>query len=227
MKLTSIAIGVLALPLTAQIANDWQADFNVDKKNMGVHGSSPYFNLTPGHVLSFAHGKDTDTLTVLNQTKMIDGVECRVVEDRETKNGRLIELTHDYFAIDAATHDVYYMGEDVDFYKDGQAVGHGEASHSGSWLSGVNGAKFGLMVPGSPKPKQRFYEERAPKVGIGRGEIVAVDENVTTPAGVFDKCVHVVETSPLEKGQRDHKVYCPSIGMVRDGEMLLVKYGAR
>jgi hypothetical protein len=42
---------------------------------------------------------------VLDEIKTIDGVATRVVEDRELKNGRLIELTRDYYAIDAATND--------------------------------------------------------------------------------------------------------------------------
>jgi cytoskeletal protein CcmA (bactofilin family) len=38
---------------------------------------------------------------------MVDGVETRVVEDRETRNGQLIELTRDYYAADRVTGDVY------------------------------------------------------------------------------------------------------------------------
>lgn len=224
MKHTWIAFGFLAaaVTLTAQTATDWQATFNVDKKNLGVKGSNPYFNLNPGYVLSFAHGKDTNTLTVLSGTKTIDGVECRVVEDREMKNGQLVELTRDYFAIDSVTNDVYYMGEDVDVYKNGKVVGHG-----GTWLSGVKGAKFGLMLPGAPKVGQRFYQEQAPGAAMDRVEVLAVDERVSTPAGTFANCIHVVESNPLEPGLKDHKVYCPSVGLVRDAAMSLVKYGSK
>jgi hypothetical protein len=221
MKPLSIVAMLLAgaAALAAQPAKDFQSVFAVEKKNLGIKGANPYFPLTPGYQLSYAHGKDTDTLTVLNETKMIDGVVTRVVEDRELKNGRLIELTRDYYAIDAATNDVYYMGEDVDVYKNGKVVGH-----EGAWLSGINGAKFGLMMPGTPKAAQKFYQELAPKVGQDRAEILSVDEKITTPAGTFEKCVHVVETSALEKGLHDHKWYAPGVGQVRDAEMLLVKY---
>lgn len=221
MKPLSIVAMLLAgaAALAAQPAKDFQSVFAVEKKNLGIKGANPYFPLTPGYQLSYAHGKDTDTLTVLNETKMIDGVVTRVVEDRELKNGRLIELTRDYYAIDAATNDVYYMGEDVDVYKNGKVVGH-----EGAWLSGINGAKFGLMMPGTPKAAQKFYQELAPKVGQDRAEIISVDEKITTPAGTFEKCVHVVETSALEKGLHDHKWYAPGVGQVRDAEMLLVKY---
>jgi hypothetical protein len=145
-----------------------------------------------------------------------------VVEDRELKNGKLVELTRDYYAIDSATNDVYYMGEDVDVYKNGKVV-----SHEGAWRAGVNGAKFGLMMPGTPKAGHKFYQEQAPGVGMDRAEILSVDEKITTPAGTFEHCVHTVETSALEKGLHDHKWYAPGVGQVKDTEMLLVKYPGR
>ncbi|HJZ96939.1 MAG TPA: hypothetical protein VKE70_10575 [Candidatus Solibacter sp.] len=217
--LIPLALFVLA---AQHVKDDWQKDFPVDKKNLGVKGNNPYFNLSPGYVLSYAHGKDTDTLTVLNETKMIDGVETRPVEDRETKNGNVTEVTRDYYAIDSKTNDVYYFGEEVDVYKNGKVV-----SHEGTWLSGVNGAKFGLMMPAAPKVGQKFYQEQAPKVGMDRIEILSTTEKVTVSAGTFENCVHVRETSPIEKGLKDEKWYAPGVGQVRDAEMPLVKYGMK
>jgi membrane dipeptidase len=188
-------------------------------RNLGVVGSNPYFPLTPGYQLSFKHGSETDTVTVLAETKRIDGVETRVVEDREMKNGQLVELTHDYYAIDSLSSDVYYFGEDVDVYKNGKVAGH-----EGAWRSGVNGAKYGLMMPGAPKPGHRFNQENAPRVAEDGAEIVSVSEKVATPAGTFDNCVHVLETSPMEKRMRDHKWYAPRVGLVKDGNMALVEY---
>ena len=224
-KVAEICIGLLLAgvgTLAAQTAKDFQSVFTVDKKTLGVKGANSYFNLTPGYTLAYRHGKDTDTLTVLNETKIIDGVETRVVEDRELKNGQLIELTRDYYAIDSVTNDVYYFGEDVDVYKNGKVVGH-----EGAWLSGVNGAKFGMMMPGTPKAGQKFYQEVAPGVGMDRFEILSVSEKIPTPAGTFEKCIHVVESSELEKGLHDHKGYAPRVGQVKDAEMLLAKYGEK
>jgi hypothetical protein len=209
--------------LSAQTAkDDWQKDFPVNKTNLGVKGSNPYFNLTPGYVLSYAKGNETDTLTVLNETKLIDGVETRPVEDRETKNGKVTEVTRDYYAIDAQTGDVYYFGEEVDVYKNGKVSGH-----EGTWLSGMKGAKFGLMMPAQPKKGQKFYQEQAPGVGMDRIEILSVEEKITVPAGAFDRVVHVQETSPIEKGLKDHKWYAPAVGQVKDAAMPLVKYGMK
>lgn len=215
----SIVLALLG-SAAAQTTKDYQSVFPVDHKTLGTKGSNPWFPLTPGYQLSYQHGKDTDTLTVLNETKVIDGVETRVVEDREMKNGNLVELTRDYYAIDSATNDVYYFGEDVDVYKNGKVT-----SHEGAWLSGVKGAKFGLMMPGQPKPGQRFYQERAPGVGMDRVEIMSDHETVTTPAGTFEKCIHIAESSPLDKGLHSHKWYASGVGQVKDDEMVLVKQG--
>jgi hypothetical protein len=199
-------------------AGDWTSSFPVDKKNLGPTGSNPYFILTPGHRLHYRQGKNALITTVLAETKMLDGVEARVVEDRETRNGQLVELTRDYYAADRVTGDVYYFGEDVDEYKNGKLTGHG-----GAWLSGVKGAKFGLMMPGRIQAGLKFYQEQAPGVGMDRAELVAAGQTVTTPAGTFKNCVHFKETSAIEKGMSDHKWYAPGVGMVQEGEFVLVK----
>ena len=49
---------------------------------------------------------------------------------------------------------------------------------------------------------------------------------VTTPAGTFEKCVRVVETTPLEPGQTV-KIYCPGVGLVTDNVVSLVEFGSR
>jgi hypothetical protein len=214
---SALILGTAAV-LLAQTGG-WQKEFPVDKARLGTKGDNPYFNLTPGYRLEYQHGDEADVLTVLDETKLIDGVETRVVEDRETRKGQVVELTKDYYAIDSSTNDVYYFGEEVDAYKNGKIAGH-----EGTWLSGVKGAKFGLMMPASPKPGQKFYQELAPRVGMDRVQVVSVAESVVTPAGSFDNCVHVVETSPIEKGLHDHKWYARGIGQVKDGSMLLVRW---
>ena len=222
MRNTIMTIGLVLANLTTLVADDFQSVFNVDKKTLGVKGSNPYSNLTPGYTLEYQQGNLADTLTVLNETKMIDGVETRVVEHREFKNGKLFEVTRDYYAIDAATNDVYYFGEEVDVVKNGKVV-----DHKGTWLSGEKGAKFGLMIPASPKAGQKFYQELAPGVGMDRIEVLSIDEKITTPAGTFAKSIHVLETSPIEKSLRDHKWYVSGVGQVKDGDMILTKYGIK
>ncbi len=196
-------------------SGDWRADFAVNKKDLSATGTNPYFVLTLGFRLYYEKGKNALTTTVLNETKVIDGVETRAVEDREMKNGQAVELTRDYYAMDSNTKDVYYFGEEVDIYKNGKVVGH-----EGSWLSGVKGAKFGMMMPGAVQVGQKFYQEQAPGVGMDRAEVLAVAG--TTPAGTFKNCVHTNETSAIEKGS-EQKWYAPGVGIVKDPEFVLTR----
>ena len=134
---------------------------------------------------------------------MVDGVETRIVEEREEKDGQLTEVSRNYFAIDKTTKDVYYFGEDVDMYKDGKVV-----NHDGSWLAGVNDAKFGMMMPGKPKVGDKFYQELSPKVAMDRCEIVALDGEIETPLETFKYCLCMKETSELESGAGENMVCC-------------------
>ena len=218
----AITIGLMLMGLTMLAADDFQSAFGVDKKTLGVKGSNPYFNLMPGYRMEYQNGSAVDIITVLEETKVIDGVETRAVEHRESKNGKLAEVTRDYYAIDSLTNDVYYFGEEVDVIKNGKVV-----DHKGTWLAGQKGAKFGLMMPAAPQAGQKFYQELAPGVAMDRVEIISVEEKLTTPAGTFEKCVHVRETSPLERLLRDSKWYASRVGQVKDGKMALVKYGAK
>jgi len=175
-------------------------------------------SLDPGRKLVLVDGKDTLTITVLDETKVVDGVKTRVVEERETKHGRLDEVSRNYFAFDKATGDIYYFGEDVDTY---DAKGN-IAGHEGSWLSGVNGARFGLMMPGKPIVGDRYYQEMAPSLAMDRAEVVALGKKVKVPAGTFKNCLKTKESSDLEAGVED-KLYAPGVGLLKDGGFRLAK----
>jgi hypothetical protein len=48
---------------------------------------------------------------------------------------------------------------------------------------------------------------------------------VTVPAGTFEDCVLVLETTPLEPGAETEKTYCPGVGLVIDDVVELIEYG--
>ncbi|MGQ0835199.1 MAG: hypothetical protein ACT4O5_09815 [Gammaproteobacteria bacterium] len=49
---------------------------------------------------------------------------------------------------------------------------------------------------------------------------------VEVPAGLFQGCVEIEETSPLEPGQTSTKIYCPDVGLVVDNDLeLIAVYG--
>jgi len=202
----------------------WADTFAVDKKDFVSAGSNTYFRLEPGYRLKLEGREGLSRVTlliiVLEETKLVDGVETRIVEERESKGGKLVEVSRNYFAFNTADRGVYYFGEEVDIYKNGKIV-----DHEGAWESGKNGAKFGLMMPGKVSLQARYYQEVAPKVAMDRAEIVSVEETLKTPAGEFKNCLKVVETSPLEPFARESKVYAPGIGIIKDASLLLVEYG--
>lgn len=187
----------------------WTADFSREKPDLVATGRNPYFILEPGYVLVLEKGDARLTVTVKNETRKIDGVECRVVEERETEGGRVVEVSNNYFAISRRNNSVYYFGEDA----------------GGAWLSGKKEARFGLMMPGLPLVGARYYQEIAPGTAMDRAEIVSVGAAVDTPAGRFQNCLRVEETSPLEPGNKEYKCYAPGIGLVQDGPLKLVRHG--
>jgi hypothetical protein len=226
--LKGIQISTLAVTLAlaggcqesaGKVAATWQTDFVARVTDLESAGRNQYFLLEPGYSLEYGNGSETLVITVLNATKVVDGVVTRIVEERETKGSQPIEVSQNYFAIDKTNKNVYYFGEDVDMYKNGAI-----ASHEGSWHAGGT-YRFGMMMPGVPKVGQMFYQEMAPRVAMDRAEIVSVSETVPTPAGTFHSCVHTKETSAIEK-VTGSKWYAPGIGLVKDGDMVLTKITA-
>ncbi len=195
----------------------WRDSFPVDRSNLSDTGRNPFFILEPGYRLTLANGKDTLIVTVLDETKVVDGVRTRVVEERETEGGQLAEVSRNYFAIDKVTNDLYYFGEEVDEYKGGKISGH-----EGAWLAGVNGARFGLMLPGKPAVGDRYFQEIAPKVAMDRAEVISVTGGAKVPAGVYNNCLHTRESSAIESGSED-KVYAPGVGLIKDADFVLAK----
>lgn len=200
----------------------WREEFGISKCNLLTTGRNPYFVLEPGFELVLEGGDTKLQITVLDQTKTIDGVVTRVVEEKEWKDGALYEIARNYFAICEQTKDVFYFGEDVDFYENGKVV-----KHDGSWLAGTNGNKAGLIMPGTPKVKMKYYHELAPGVAMDRAEIVSLDETCKTPAGTFSRCMKVKESSAIPLTANEYKYYAPTVGLVRDQDLRLVKYGLR
>jgi hypothetical protein len=195
----------------------WRERFDVSRSDLAPTGNNPWLTIQPGRVLELRNGIDTLTITILDETTTVDGVQVGVLEERETKDGKLAEVSRNFFATDKNTGDVYYFGEDVDNYKGGKVV-----DHESAWRAGEKGARFGLMIPGRPRAGDRFYQEIAPRVAMDRVEIVSTDETVRTPAGTFEHCVHLKETTPLE-GDVSHKWHAPGVGLIKDDEFELAR----
>jgi hypothetical protein len=201
------------------LLQQWTMDFGTDDSELTSTGTNPYFNLTPGYTLDLGSGSEKLSIKVLDETRRIGNVETRIVEERETKDGKPVEISRNYYAISRRTNTVFYFGEDVDIYKDGKVT-----AHEGAWLSGMHGAHYGMMMPGIPLLSARYYQEMAPRVAQDRAEIISLSETVTTPAGEFRNVLKIAETTPLEPG-KEYKYYARGIGLIQDGNLKLVRFG--
>ncbi len=222
MRYGVVAILIAISLFIAGCSSGWSEDIQINKGDLASVGSNPYFKLTPGYTLVF-QGKEKgkvvqNTIKVLDETKTVDGVETRVVEERELADNRLVEVSRNYFAISKSTKTVYYFGEDVDDYDpSGTIIGH-----EGTWHAGIDKAKAGIMMLGSIENGERYYQEIAPKVAMDRAEVISVDETLSVPYGSYKKVIKIEETTPLEPDTKSFKLYAKGIGLIKDGDLLLV-----
>jgi hypothetical protein len=240
MRLLAFHAGALCIVLSqAAVAGNSEPaftdEFPLEDCSFAPSGGNAFFDLTVGRQLYLsnqqcvASGKCDELeelwITVLDETREIvltdDGrkrrIKTRVVEEMETADGELAEISRNFFATCRPSNDVYYFGEDVDIYEDGEIV-----SHDGQWLAGKQRAEPGIIMPDSGfLLGSRYFQELAPGVALDRAEHVAFDLEIQTPAGQFDDCIQVTETSPLEPGHESIKFYCPQVGLVSDGDLIL------
>jgi hypothetical protein len=152
-------------------------------------------------------------ITVLDETHPVMGVTTRVVRDRVTVDGELVEDTLDWYAQDAAGN-VWYFGEEVKDYEDGRVV-----STAGSWEAGVDGVLPGIAMPASPRPGETFRQEYFAGEAEDMFEILAVDASIDTPTGTFTDALLTRDWTPLEPGVAEEKLYVAGIGKVAERQV--------
>jgi len=242
MRSTALAIFVAALAvLLAACGGEDEEPVPVSTDRSFVSGinpedftatiDNPLFPLSSASDLVY-EGEETDPdtgetitirveSTVLSETDIVAGVEVTVVKVDEFEDEELVESTLDYYA-QHRDGSVYYLGERVDDYEDGEIVGH-----HGAWLAGEGENQPGLFMPGNPQAGDEFEQEKAPGVAEDRSTVVAVGQTVTVPAGTFQDCMKTEDFAPLDN-VTEFKYYCPGIGLVReefeDGYLDLVTY---
>ena len=219
---------LLGLPRGVAAQDEFTSSFRLQDCEFEARGANPHFLLEPERQLVY-EGEDEELfITVLEETERIRlpiggrqrTVRTAVVEEREFHDGGLAEISRNFFALCDETSDLYYFGEEVDIYEDGEIV-----SHEGAWRAGENGARPGILMPGTFLLGSRYFQEVAPGVALDRAEHTAEGLEIETEAGSFHDCVEVTETTPLDPGSESVKIYCPGVGLVVDGDLTLVEIG--
>ena len=177
--------------------------------------TNPWFPLRPGTVFVYRGVKDgkpaRDVLRVTQGVKVIDGVPCRVLDDRLYLAGRLEERTSDWYTQDGRGN-VWYYGETT-----AELDRHGKVrSTEGSWQAGVHGAKPGIFMPARPAVGQSFRQEFYRGHAEDRFRILRLHARIRVPYVSSNRAILTQETTALEPGVVDHKYYVRGIGTVKE-----------
>jgi hypothetical protein len=173
----------------------------------------PYLPLSTVRLAELRSANVTMVCEVQRDMRSVGGVQCLVLAEKEYKNGSLFEISYNYFAQDAHGN-VYYFGEDVDDYKDGQIVGHG-----GAWLVGRNAAEPCLFMPAQLAPGFQFKRENSPPDAEEWDEIDSTTATLSTPAGAF-KDVLVIKEGDRPGRWEERKYYARGVGIISENRSL-------
>lgn len=225
------------------------ADCDFETAEFEATDTNRYFILQPERQLHFnnfacvSRGECEEVeevvITVLDDTRDITftagskpkNVTARIVQEYETANGQVSEISRNFYAECDDTQDVYYFGEEVCVPANSDEVSEdptsfecpaGLAPAADSWLAGVNDAQPGIIFPGGAfLLGARYFQEVAPGVALDRAVHVDTFLEVRTPAGEFEDCVAIEETTPLDPEAFSKKIYCPDTGLVIDDDLEL------
>jgi len=171
---------------------------------------NPYFPLPVGRTFVYRgveNGKkELDRMHVTGRTKNIAGITATVVSDNVYEPApKLLEKTFDYYAQDDKGN-VWYLGEDTREFLRG-----GKVDRSGSWLTGVEGAKPGLIMEADPQVPDAYRQECL------SGE--AEDLAWVVGRGGSKHLLRTLEFSPLEPSVVERKIYRPRVGTVSEQQL--------
>lgn len=171
-----------------------------------------YFPLSPGTTLVYERqtpdGLEHDEFNILGETATIGGFTVRTIHDVVTIDGEPHEDTIDWFA-QRANGDVWYFGEIAKNFEDGLLD-----NLNGSWRTGKNGAKPGILMLATPHIGDVYRQEFSPTVAEDIAEVIAFEQTVTVPAGTFRHCLETEESTPISPNDVTFKFYAPGIGTV-------------
>lgn len=198
------------------------ADFETTFSNQNA-----YFPLTPGNLWIYEEGDETITVEVRDETKLIEGVTCIVVNDLVEDDSGPVEDTDDWYG-QATNGDLYYCGEISENYElfPGDDPEEPElVDVEGSWKTGRDGALPGIQMFASPVVGTVYRQEMALgnaedaaevlSTTYGLGNDPELDEHVPADLVLLlcdDDCVVTREFTPVDPEANERKYYAPGIG---------------
>jgi len=163
---------------------------------------NPWLPLVPGSEWHYrattAVEPGTITVTVLDETREIQGVTATVVQEVvRDREGEVTEDTVTWLAQDAEGN-VWTLGEE------------------GLWEAGVDGAEAGLAMPARPRVGDGYRTAYLEGAVEDRAEVVDLEGSASVPYGDLTGLLEIENSTPLEPGVLERKVYARDLGLVRD-----------
>jgi hypothetical protein len=178
---------------------------------------NPYFPLPVGTTYVYRGREDSmhevDRLTITNETKVIEGVTTSVIKDILRHGGTLLEKTFDWYAQDDQGN-VWYFGEDTKAF-----LPNGTVDTSGSWESGVDGAKPGIIMQADPQVPDAYRQECLSGEAEDSAWTIDRGGSTTVPYGTVHHVVRSLEFTPLEPNVISEKRYAPGLGIVLERDV--------
>jgi hypothetical protein len=193
----------------------------LDPSGFTTNIDNKYWPMHPGNHWVYREVENGEAqrvdVTVTNRTKMLGGIEARVVHDRVSRNGETLENTYDWYAQDSHGN-LWYLGEDTAEYENGKLK-----TKEGSWAYGVDGAQPGVIVPAHPKQGMTYREEYYAGQAEDAAEVLNVGSQVQVPFGRFRDALLTRNFSSIEPTVEEMKLYAKGVGPVME---LLVSGGS-
>jgi hypothetical protein len=170
---------------------------------------NPYFPLTPGTTFVYRDAGEglVSRMHVTQRTVVVDGVTCVVIHDVSILDGKVVEDTFDWYAQDDSGN-VWYFGEYATHFN-----ADGTVTHEGSWRAGVDGARPGVVMMGSPGVGDVYYHEFWPGFAMDQARVANVDATVNLSHGPVEDALATVEFTRLDPGVVENKYYVPGVGL--------------
>ena len=178
---------------------------------------NPYLPLIPGARWVLEGDGEVITIVVTSETKLIEGVTCRVVNDVVVADGVLKEDTDDWFA-QHVNGDIWYCGEEVKDYEsfEGDKPEDPElVAIDGSFKIGRDGAKPGTLILAAPQVGDVYRQEFHVGNAEDFVEVLSITGTESTPvASCNSTCLVTRDFSPLDPGAEENKYYAPGVGLI-------------
>lgn len=206
----------------------YDPDIDPDDFSDDFANQNPFWPLAVGNKWVY-EGEDEEIIVeVKDETKLIQGVTCIVVNDIANEDDVTVESTDDWYGLHL-NGDVRYFGEiskNFEVFEGDDPEEPELVDVEGSWKADRDGAKSGVLIFAAPQVGQVYRQEWAFGDAEDMGEVLSndysygndeeLDEFVPEELAELmcnDDCVVTRDFTPLEPDVEERKYYAPGIGL--------------